>query len=83
MRWQALTPHEIIKKSKDVGRPVAHRFARSHQELMEEARDKKVAHRMKKYADKSRRPLEFSVGDKVLLKLTPQIWKKDSTNFEI
>ncbi|XP_070015894.1 uncharacterized protein [Nicotiana sylvestris] len=31
---------------------------------------------MKKYADKHRRPLEFRVGEKVLLKLTPQIWKK-------
>ena len=31
---------------------------------------------MKKYADKGRRPLEFQVGDKVLLKLTPQIWRK-------
>ena len=31
---------------------------------------------MKKYADKGRRPLEFEQGEKVLLKLTPQIWKK-------
>jgi len=31
---------------------------------------------MKKYAYKGRRPLEFQVGDKVLLKLTPQIWRK-------
>ena len=31
---------------------------------------------MKKYADKRRRPLEFQFGDKVLLKLTPQIWRK-------
>ena len=31
---------------------------------------------MKKYADQNRRALEFNVGDKVLLKLTPQIWKK-------
>ena len=31
---------------------------------------------MKKYADKVRRPLEFQVWDKVLLKLTPQIWRK-------
>ena len=31
---------------------------------------------MKKFVDKGRRPLEFQVGDKVLLKLTPQIWRK-------
>lgn len=31
---------------------------------------------MKKYADARRQPLEFNVGDKMLLKLTPQIWKK-------
>jgi hypothetical protein len=31
---------------------------------------------MVKYANQKRRPLEFDVGDKVLLKLTPQIWKK-------
>ncbi|KAK0594867.1 hypothetical protein LWI29_001366 [Acer saccharum] len=31
---------------------------------------------MKKYADSHRRSLEFQVGDKVLLKLTPQIWKR-------
>ena len=34
---------------------------------------------MKKYADRDHRPLEFQVGDKVLLKLTPQIWKKISS----
>lgn len=34
---------------------------------------------MKKYADRHRRALEFQVGDKVLLKLTPQIWKKISS----
>ena len=30
---------------------------------------------MKKYADQHRRLVELNVGDKVLLKLTPQIWK--------
>ena len=30
---------------------------------------------MKKYVDQHRRSVEFNVGDKVLLKLTPQIWK--------
>ena len=31
---------------------------------------------MKKYVDQGRRALEFEEGEKVLLKLTPQIWKK-------
>ena len=49
--------------------------------MLEEAQDslRKAAKRMKKYADKKRRLLEFNVGDKVLLKLTPQIWKKISS----
>ena len=36
----------------------------------------KAQRRMKKYADKGRRLLKFQVGEKVLLKLTPQIWRK-------
>ena len=45
---------------------------------MQEAHDSllKAHRRMKKYANKGRKPLEFQVGDKVLLKLTPQIWRK-------
>ena len=48
--------------------------------MLHEARDslEKAARRMKKYADHDRRPLEFQVEDKVLLKLTLQIWKKIS-----
>ena len=34
---------------------------------------------MKKYVDCDRQPLEFQVGNRVLLKLTPQIWKKTSS----
>jgi len=42
-----------------------------------QARDslEKAARRMKKYVDLKRRALEIDVGDQVLLKLTPQIWK--------
>ena len=31
---------------------------------------------MKKYTDKGKGPFEFEEGEKVLLKPTPQIWKK-------
>ncbi|OIT08431.1 hypothetical protein A4A49_04656 [Nicotiana attenuata] len=34
---------------------------------------------MKRNADRNRQPLEFNVGNKVLLKLTPHIWKKISS----
>ncbi|KAL0421317.1 UNVERIFIED_CONTAM: hypothetical protein Slati_3154600 [Sesamum latifolium] len=52
-----------------------------HEELLDEAKDSlaKAQRRMKKYADKGRRHVDFSVGDQVLLKLTPQIWKKVSS----
>ena len=55
--------------------PTAYKFAKSQQDLLDEAQDslKKASRRMKKYADKGRRPLEFEEGEKVMLKLTPQI----------
>ena len=58
--------------------PTAYQFAMERQELLEQAQDslRQASKRMKKYADLKRKPLEFDVGDKVLLKLTPQIWKK-------
>ncbi|KAG8376249.1 hypothetical protein BUALT_Bualt09G0043400 [Buddleja alternifolia] len=61
--------------------PAAYRFARAKQELLDEAKDSlsKAQRRMKKYADLGRRDVEFSVGENVLLKLTPQIWKKISS----
>ena len=57
--------------------PATYKFAKSRQDFLDEARDnlEKASRRMKKYADKDMRPLEFEQGEKVLLKLTPQIWK--------
>ena len=56
-------------------RPTAYKFAKSQQDLLDEARDslEKASRRMKKYVDKGMRPLEFEEWEKVLLKLTPQI----------
>ncbi|KAL5750130.1 hypothetical protein ACOSP7_024733 [Xanthoceras sorbifolium] len=73
-----LTPLAVAQQ-KDQGLcPAAYRFAQDKTEMIECAIESlaKAARRIKKYADKNRRPLEFNVGDKVLLKLTPQIWKK-------
>ncbi|KAK4425104.1 hypothetical protein Salat_1704200 [Sesamum alatum] len=77
---QPMTPHEITVQKIGGKCPMAYRFARTKQEMWDEAKDSlaKAQRRMKKYADKGRRPVEFSVGDQVLLKLTPQIWKKIS-----
>ncbi|CAL5371561.1 unnamed protein product [Camellia sinensis] len=78
---QPLTPHEVARTGSGGRCPAAYRFARAKQDMLDEAQDSlaKASKRMKKYADKGRRPLEFKVGDKVLLKLTPQIWKKISS----
>ena len=76
--YQPLTPQEVAQQSRGIKCPAAYRFARGRQELYEDAVDSlaKATRRMKKYADLRRRPLSFSVGDQVMLKLTPQIWKK-------
>jgi hypothetical protein len=52
-----------------------YRFARERQELFEQAQDslQRASKRMVKYVNQKRRPLEFDNGDRVLLKLTPQI----------
>ena len=77
---QPMTPNEVAKQRAGGRCPAAYRFARARTEQIEEAKDclTKAARRMKKYADRGRRFLEFQVGDKVMLKLTPQVWKKIS-----
>ena len=73
-----LIPLEVAKQKSQGICPAAYRIARDRTELLEQARDSlaKASRRMKKFADRKRRDLEFAVGDKVMLKLTPQIWKK-------
>ena len=74
-------PLEVAKQKVGGNNPAAYKLAQSRQEMFDEARDslEKAARRMKKYADRDRRPLEFQVRDRVLLKLTPQIWKRISS----
>ena len=74
-------PLEVAKQRAGRSNLAAYKMAQSWQEMFDEAWDslEKAARQMKKYADRDRRPLEFQVGDRVLLKLTPQIWKKISS----
>ncbi|RVW75511.1 Transposon Tf2-2 polyprotein [Vitis vinifera] len=78
---QPRMPLEVAKQKVGGNSPAAYKMVQSRQEMLDEARDslEKAARRMKKYADRDRRSLEFQVGDRVLLKLTPQIWKKISS----
>ncbi|KAL0302206.1 UNVERIFIED_CONTAM: hypothetical protein Sangu_3114400 [Sesamum angustifolium] len=80
-RQQPTTPHEISVQKTSGKCLAANRFAWSKQELLDEAKDSlaKAQCRIKKYADMGRRHVEFSGGNQVLLKLTPQIWKKISS----
>ena len=78
--FQPPTPLDVLvsKQPEHSVSPAAYKFAKTRHYLLDEARDSlaKASTRMKKYADQERRPLEFEVGEKMLLKLTPQIWKK-------
>ena len=61
MGQQPLTPHEIANQHSGGKCLAAYRFAIAKQELMQEAHDSllKAHRRMKKYANKGRKPLEF------------------------
>ncbi|KAF2314863.1 hypothetical protein GH714_036967 [Hevea brasiliensis] len=67
---QPITPNKVAIGYKGVS-PAAYKFARSWEEQQEAARAclSKAAKRMKKWADKKRRPREFQDGDLVLVKL--------------
>lgn len=75
-----MTQHEVDKHKLQYRCPTAYRYVREKQERAKEAMDilAKSVRRMKKWADESRRAVEFEVGDLVMLKLTPHVWKKIS-----
>ncbi len=74
---QPLTPHEVAKQRTGGKCPAAYRFARSKQEMLEEATDSfaKAVRRMKKYADKGRRPCKQSQGRIVSCNLVNEIYR--------
>ncbi|KAK4381134.1 hypothetical protein Sango_2996900 [Sesamum angolense] len=63
-RQQPMMPHEISVQKTGGKCPAANRFARSKQELLDEAKDSlaKAQRRMKKYADMGRRPWNSVTG---------------------
>jgi hypothetical protein len=75
---QPLAPHEIVAQKIGGKCTAAYRFARERQELLQQANDSlaKAQRRMKKFANEKRRSLEFSVGDKVMLKLPTKVLRK-------
>ncbi|XP_019058307.1 PREDICTED: uncharacterized protein LOC104816062 [Tarenaya hassleriana] len=61
--------------------PAAHTFAREWQEETDQTWIwlHKAAARMKKFADKKRRPMEYNVGDQVMVKIIPHHFLKMRT----
>ncbi|KAK9045165.1 hypothetical protein V6N11_059054 [Hibiscus sabdariffa] len=76
MGHQTTTPLSLATRYEGKS-PTAFKIAKSWHEQNELARAAlhKAAKRMKKWADKKRRPLEFKEGDLVMLKLLPQQFK--------
>lgn len=67
------TPMKIPMQKSEGRSQTAYKFMMEKQELLKQAQDnlRKASKRTKKYVDLKRKPLEFDIGDKVLLKLTP------------
>ncbi|RVW98465.1 Transposon Tf2-8 polyprotein [Vitis vinifera] len=70
---QPRMPLEVAKQKVGGNSPAAYKMAQSRQEMLDEARDslEKAARRMKKYADRDRRSLEFQVA--YMLKLPERL----------
>ncbi|CAA0814075.1 Unknown protein [Striga hermonthica] len=77
---QPQLPHDVAVQRTGRKCPAAYRYARAQHELLVEARDSlaKAQRRMKKYANRGRRDVQFADGDLVLLKVSPKVWKRIS-----
>jgi hypothetical protein len=75
---QPIMPHDVAAGQTYIKCPAAYRFARSKQEMIDEAKDSLTLaqQRMKHYADLKQRDMEFKVRDFMMLQLSLQIWKK-------
>lgn len=58
---------EVAKQKSGGNCVIAYKFVRSRQKMLNEGHEslEKVARRMKMYANKGRKPLEFHIGDRV------------------
>ena len=76
MGQQPLTPHALASRYEGKS-PAAFKFAKAWHEQTELARAQlnKAAKRMKKWADKKRRLVEYQEGDLVMMKLLPRQYK--------
>lgn len=74
LRQQPIMTLEVAKKKSSGNCLIAYKFVRSRQKILNEAHEssEKVARRMKMYANKGQKPLEFHIGDRVCLKLIPK-----------
>ncbi|GKV41043.1 hypothetical protein SLEP1_g48622 [Rubroshorea leprosula] len=73
---QPLPPHSVTRGYTGAS-PAAYNWAKDWQEQLDVAKVylDKASKKMKKWADKKRRPLEFRVGDLVMVKLPAQQFK--------
>ncbi|GKV50067.1 hypothetical protein SLEP1_g56783 [Rubroshorea leprosula] len=74
---QQLLPPHYVTRGYTGASPAAYNWAKDWQEQLDVAKVylDKASKKMKKWADKERRPLEFQVGDLVMVKLPAQQFK--------
>lgn len=67
------TPHSLPVNAR-LKNPGAYHIAKAWEEQFDLARSylDKVAHKMKKFADWKQRPVNYGIGDKVLVKVDPR-----------